>query len=385
MSASDRVAKARVRLLLNQPWFGSLSLRLAVVEASEKTETMATDGTQLFFNPDWVAEQTDQVLQTVVAHETMHCALLHPYRAGERDSRRWNVACDHAVNLLLAQEGFPLWEGALRDPNYADMSAEQIYALLQSSPPPTNPSTSSKSNQEQPGEVLPAPPSHGSGEASEAEGLDETDWQIATEQTSLVSKRHGSLPGGADRAARASRQTATDWRAILRRFVEQVVPSDYSWSRPNRRYIAQGLYLPGVIRENTPRLGVVVDTSGSVGKALLQQFSEELTAILHDVCPEALDVVYCDANVQGYETFTPDSPAVELHSKGSGGTDFRPALEWFMRREETPAAVIYLTDLDGPFPDQEPVFPVLWATPEWVRHGAPFGEVVRLSSPERPE
>ena len=42
--------KARSRLLLDQPFFGTLCLRLKPVE-TEEIETAATDGKQLLYNP----------------------------------------------------------------------------------------------------------------------------------------------------------------------------------------------------------------------------------------------------------------------------------------------------------------------------------------------
>ena len=45
-------------------------------------------------------------------------------------SRRWNIACDYAINPLLVEAGFELPEGALLDPAYAGLSAEDIYARL---------------------------------------------------------------------------------------------------------------------------------------------------------------------------------------------------------------------------------------------------------------
>ena len=39
--------------------------------------------------------------------------------------------------------------------------------------------------------------------------------------------------------------------------------------------------------------------------------------------------------------------------------------------------VIYLPDLDGPFPDEAPDYRVLWVTFEQGARSAPFGDVVR--------
>ena len=60
----------------------------------------------------------------------MHCVLSHPLRCGERDPELWNVACDHAINLHLLDQGFILPDDGIHDKKYRDMTAEAIYNQL---------------------------------------------------------------------------------------------------------------------------------------------------------------------------------------------------------------------------------------------------------------
>lgn len=121
---------------------------------------------------------------------------------------------------------------------------------------------------------------------------------------------------------------------------------------------------------------VVVDTSGSITPAALDAFAAEITSVTEDCEPERVHVVYCDDDVRGAEVFEP-SDSIELHPAGHGGTDFRPPFAWVAEQEIEPACLIYLTDLCGPFPSEEPEgYPVLWiATTDDT---APFGETVRI-------
>ncbi len=95
--ASDLFAKARAALLVNAPFWGVLSLRLAPVEDSS-IQTMKTDGVSIHYNPDFVKGLSRSVLRSAIAHETLHCAALHHTRREGRDLRRWNIACYHAIN-----------------------------------------------------------------------------------------------------------------------------------------------------------------------------------------------------------------------------------------------------------------------------------------------
>ena len=72
-----------------------------------------------------------------------------------------------------------------------------------------------------------------------------------------------------------------------------------------------------------------------------------------------------------------------LNASGGGGTRFQPALDHFNNDPDgPPAAVIYLTDLDGPAPEQPKDYEVLWAVPEQhYREGKhPFGRSVKVNT-----
>jgi hypothetical protein len=127
-TTAQKLTRARVQLLLLQPFFGTLGLRLKLIPGD--LPTMATDGSRIVYNPAFVDELKPAELEGTLAHEVLHCALGHQCRRGERDSRLWNEAADFAVNPILIGNGFALPAGALFDPAFANMSAEEIYARL---------------------------------------------------------------------------------------------------------------------------------------------------------------------------------------------------------------------------------------------------------------
>jgi predicted metal-dependent peptidase len=121
-----RIQKARTALLLDHPFFGSLLFRLKGREC-RSIPTMATDGVSLYYNPEFVDTLNSATLSGVLAHEVMHPALQHHLRRSGRDLRRWNEACDYAINPLLLEAGLSLPEGILVESRFRGMSAEQIY------------------------------------------------------------------------------------------------------------------------------------------------------------------------------------------------------------------------------------------------------------------
>ena len=170
------------------------------------------------------------------------------------------------------------------------------------------------------------------------------------------------------------RQPKVDWKAALRRFVQQVAREDYTWRIPDARYVPAGLYLPAVRSEQMPTIAVGIDTSGSVWDKQ-EEFAAELTAVMAECAPEALIVIYADAKVQHVEEFQ-RGETVKFESRGGGGTDFRPVFEYLDEENVEPACLIFLTDLLGTFPKIEPDYPVLWAVTTDIQ--PPFGETIRL-------
>ena len=130
LTPAVRIQKARTALLLDHPFFGSLLFRLGGW-ATGSIQTMATDGVSLFYNPEFVETLNAAELAGVLAHEVMHPALQHHTRRADRDLKRWNMACDYAINPLLLDAGLTLPKDVLIDHRFRGMSAERIYNLIE--------------------------------------------------------------------------------------------------------------------------------------------------------------------------------------------------------------------------------------------------------------
>jgi predicted metal-dependent peptidase len=396
-----RIQKARTTLLLDHPFFGTLLFRLGG-KPSRSIATMATDGVSLFYNPAFVETLNAAELAGVLAHEVMHPALQHHTRRGDRDHARWNIACDYAINPMLLEAGLTLPKDVLIDNRFRGMSAERIYNLIgedekqegstgQSESQTGNGSGRSEDgslqndesgNEPQApstpggvGQVLDAPEPEAESGPSVAEQARE--WQIAVEQAETVAKVAGKLPGGAVRALEASRAAKVDWRELLRRAWSDTIPSDYSWTRPNRRHVWAGLYLPGITSEGVGEIAIAVDCSGSVSSRQLGLFEAEVRSILDGQRPQLVHVLYFDAAVQRVETYQAGQP-VSLSPVGGGGTDFRPCFDWLQEHGVLPQTLVFLTDLCGSFPRDVPPYPVIWASTESRR--VPFGQVVPMEA-----
>ena len=395
--AAVRIQKARTTLLLDHPFFGSLLFRLKGRE-QRSIPTMATDGVSLYYNPEFVDTLNSATLAGVLAHEVMHPALQHHLRRSNRDPRRWNEACDYAINPLLLDAGLSLPTGVLVDPRFRGMSAEQIYNLREAEAQPQAGGQSSASDSagagsgktsenqrstDEPtapeteggvGQVLDAPLSDDGTPSVEEQARE---WSVALNQAVTLSKQAGKVPAGLARTLEGAAEAAVDWRELLRRLWSDTIPADSSWMRPNRRHIWAGLYLPGVVREGVGEIAIAVDCSGSVNARLLRLFEAEVCSILEGQRPQCVHVLYFDTEVHKVETYQAGEQ-VHLNPVGGGGTDFAPCFDWLKEHGIQPQTLVFLTDLCGTFPENEPGYPVIWASTE--RRKAPFGSVIPMQA-----
>ena len=382
------VQAALTALVLDQPFFGVLALRLKVT-ADPSCKTAWTDGVTLGYNPAFVAGLTRGQLQGLLCHEVLHCAQGHVWRRDERDPQAWNVACDHEINPLVTAAGMSLPPGGLPDPQFAGLSAEAIYPAVYAPKPPPQDGDEGEDGGQDPGEGPPQPGDGDPGGCGEVRDspdpgtarAEEAEWQAATLQAAAQAQARGNAPAGMERLVeRIKKPACRDLVAALLEHVQRAAAREnYSWRTPNRRFVPFGLYLPSLEGVSLPPVAAAVDTSGSINPEHLATFAGALQVILDECRPEVLHVLACDAAVKAAREFLPGD-LVEGDYPGGGGTDFRPVFDHLSREDTPPCCAVYLTDLEGCFPDQEPEFPVIWVVSDkrGRRPLPPFGSVLYL-------
>ena len=128
--SARRVGDCVTALLRDQPFFGSLALRLPI-RADASRETLASDGRDIRYAPGWVAETDADRIKTAVARVVLACALKHHTRRGERDPGRWQQASQLVTHGLLRDAGFVLPPDAEA---WDELSVEQAYDRLPEPP-----------------------------------------------------------------------------------------------------------------------------------------------------------------------------------------------------------------------------------------------------------
>lgn len=366
MTTNEKLLKAKAQLILEQPFFATLALQLKYVP-NESVKTAITNGKQLSFNPSYIDSLSIEQVKGVMAHEVMHNAMLHHTRRNNRNPKRWNDAADHAINPLLLKSGFKLPNGALFNKAYESLHTEKIYELLFEQPP------SEDGNQDdQPG---------GTGDVEDLPrefNVQEQEMQVKQmlAQAAMVARRQGKLPAHLDRMVQEALKPRICWQEILARFLAEIVRNDYNWKKPSPRYLSCGLYLPVLESEQAGKLILLVDTSMSIDRKLMDQFAGEAQDIANTF-HIGLQVIYVDADVCGLQDIDADEP-LQLHPKGGGGTDFRPGFVYITENDLAPKAVVYLTDGECKSFPETPDYPVLWAQFGAAQFDPPFGEVIQV-------
>lgn len=195
--AYDQLVRARCALILNQPFFGTLALRLQLKE-DNSIPTLAVDGRTMFYNAQFVKSLNANLTKAAVAHEVGHCIFNHIGRRAGRDPRLWNCAGDFVINDMLKQSGFSLGEGWLHNPAYSGMTADHIYDLLKQE-------ARDGSEGKGPGDPL-CDIRDGEG-GGQIDPVLANEWKVATIQAAAAAQAQGNLP------------------APMKRFVDELVGS----------------------------------------------------------------------------------------------------------------------------------------------------------------
>jgi predicted metal-dependent peptidase len=370
MKVEEKFSKAKTLMILSEPFFASVAMGLDYVEdTSGKTKTMSTNGKNIKYNPDFVEKTPLDELSGVLAHEVLHITNLHHTRQGLRNHRKWNKAADYAINPIIIECGLKLPKDVLLDDRFRDKPAEEIYNELPDEPEDDDPDADSD-----PGGCGGIDPSDNKGEAEREK--EEQEVREMVSQAINNAKKQGRLPGFLARHIDEALKPQVDWKEVLARFLSEAVRDDYSFRRPNMRYIHTGFFLPSLYNETVGDIIMIVDTSMSINQVLLNKFGGEMQEVVNTF-GKGFTVVYVDAKVQSHEYVEPDGP-VDLHPSGGGGTDFKPGFEWIDAHDLKPKAVVYFTDGEcNSFPEI-PDYPVLWATYGKREFNPPFGEVVNV-------
>lgn len=290
------------------------------------------------------------LLADIITHEALHILLNHHDRGQNKETRRWHIATDIAIN------------DDIKPPEYLRMlmpkmfglpdhrSEETYYEMLESE------ANLSKSGKQEKlcGGGSGATGKKGSYELDEAdpenpaippEVMDEIRDQTAQDIISYQ-KSVGYVPDYLLRWASDRLKVKVNWQRLIGRFVETQIRKSHEgvrrldWKRPNRRLDLKPFHMPRWIK-TVPDIVIIADTSASM--------SEKDIAIVLAGIDDALRqfgqlmVVVWDATLQGVKQISRIAELKDI-MKGGGGTTMNDAIEWVNKNLKETSVIIVLTD-----------------------------------------
>jgi predicted metal-dependent peptidase len=386
MNVQDRIKKAHIAIMQHKKFCAySGVLACGKVIVSDAVPTAATNGWDVHYNPEFIAEhmKTDPELRFLVLHEATHKAYRHLTvwkSLHEENAMLANVAADFFVNGVLIDtddgEGFIKMPsvGIKPEPKYRGWSVKQIFDDL-------------KQQQED-------------GEGQGGDGMDSHDWdgnpadgdpaeaqaqaneiQRAIRQGEIMRKKlAGKGAGQEDGVFGDLLAPKVNWRQVLRDFVTETCAGrdESSWRKPNRRYLSQDIYMPSMVGTTMTELVIGFDTSGSIfGGDEMTRFVSEIATIIEQIKPSKCRVIYWDTEVVGEQVFEDGQFAVQdLKIKGGGGTDGSVLFTYLRDKGIKPDAIVQFTDgYVGDWGNSD--VPTMWAiTSSHIT--APFGTSIHI-------
>jgi len=400
MTANDKITKAKAKLMLDHPYFGTLASALKLEENNELL-TFSSDGESMFYNSEYVEKLDSPEIEFMLANGVMHTILKHQHRASGRTRWLWQTATDYVVNSMLVKNGLqpPLY--ANYESKFDGMYAEEVYEILRAE---MNSDEEYANTEEQTEQISDVDDVHAENLSMQKEmhaddasntqrehSADERSQEQSSANHDTLSeelkehfeqifqklKRQGKLPKDLEIVVPEYFSHKVGWRELLYGYIASYAKSTYTFVPPNMKYLYRGIYLPS-LSSDLLRIVIAIDTSGSVDETLLKIFLGEINAIMQAYPNYEIDVITADAKVQSHKVFLPGE-TLDYQLKGGGGTDFRPVFHYINSTIDYPTLLLYFTDGMGTFPQDEPAYDLLWIMPE--NKDVPFGEVIVLENP----
>lgn len=392
-------------------------------------KTAATDGSRLFFNPEFAATLTPKEIRGVVLHEIWHVAAGHPWRLSSKmDSNKANICMDHEVNHIVIKSGETLPSDAYCNPRFENWRFERIYQELYPEggeppppppPPPRRPrppededeegeddevKPPSKGGDEEGGDDEVKPPSKGGDEEVNPPPWGEV-WEAKDEEGNALSEKEcediladlaDEIRRGETHQIHSGKQEAYGGNAIIERVcspraawtkvITQLITRrgkqvGKTYRRPSRRGLVLDIPIAAPIYAGLNEVVIAVDISYSIDMKRLRAFFDHLDKLRKKIHIEKIHVLPFSTVAKGDDVIVvKPNQKLPRSFKIGGGTRFAPIFNWQRRFAKRAELIIVFTDMGDSDYGDAPKCPVVWASSEPI-HGynrPPFGIALEI-------
>jgi predicted metal-dependent peptidase len=360
--------RAKVSIVTQHPFFASILMKRQLIEDNTIPTAAVDQRGQIYYNKEFVEKLSVDELVFLLCHEVGHVIGQHSSRVGTRNRKKWNIAGDAWINDMLKAAGIGQFiTGGVDMPGSKDTTVDEIYNKLPDDPNGGN----------GPGGVGDDLIQRGSALSDEEATRIDAETRVEIAQAAQAAKAQGKMPGALANIIADLIDPGTPWYEILERYMTSFSSGDYTWARPNRRFL-QHAYLPstGKVAE-MGEVVIQVDVSGSISKLELDHYNGHMARIISQCSPTRVHVLYVDTAVCKHEIFE-QGEEVALQFFSGGGTDMEAGFAYIESEGIDPEVFVCLTDGYTDFhPENAPDYPVVWCISSDIQ--APYGDNISFT------
>lgn len=368
MNAKEKVKQSIIQLLRSEPFYAHYVLNSVIMYDAFNIPTAGVfvrDGkSHIVFNTEFVKDFQTPEICAIIKHEILHLLFDHTEML-ELDPEKkhlWNIAMDCAINQHISN----LPEGAI--------TLKALKELTQKDLEPLQTSEYYYQHIQEKYEELKNQATLDEHDI-DAEGQDKGASRKAAVQATAkkaANSAAGNMSSDLLKLMESLMDSKLPWRQILKNFVTKQISKTSRNTRKkiNRRF---GLDAPGRIKLRTLKLGVCVDSSGSIDDVQFQSFMSEIKSIV----TQGIELVLVDADceVKSVEKIK-SKKDFKPKRTGNGGTAYQPAISECLKHRCD--AIIYFGDFDSSDTPEDPKVPFLWVGVGNQNAPANFGKVLRI-------
>jgi predicted metal-dependent peptidase len=369
ISYDEVFKKIRINFLFNHPFLSVLALSIPTNFRKNKYSAFQTNGKEIFVDIKKLEKYSNDEISYLYAHTLLHIVLKHPFRQKTREQKLWNQASDLVTNLVLSSFSkigkMPLDE--MLDLDLENKCVEEVYEILRKE----EENNKSSSEEKKDDEIKTKPKENGKLKAyiydeskmdleevnddktndGDSEKLD----GIIIQALSIAKKSSKEYQGMQIEIDTLIKPEISLQDTLKEYLTASLFEKTTTYSRPNRKFIHRGLYLPGS-KKNDEMIEVFIalDSSSSV---TLDEYKKFL-GVVKDVCEGfyeykvqvlPFDLKVKEEHIISFDSFNPLIEKELFIPKSDGGTNFDELLRYLKKSSDIRSDNLLMVLTDGEF------------------------------------
>lgn len=336
------VRRATMQLMTEHPFYGIMSVYLALVDDSEVTKTFGTDGTNLFYNKDFFAGLTIGEMKFLLTQVNLMIMTDALTGISSEKSNQFARASDYIFSDMIVTENLGKIGKTIASLVDYDKS------LINKDMTPREALEELKKKE---------------GENDDPSRFIDHRYNIKLEdddegtsgRSALISRMKSalgasgatgsSIPAGIRALLAEFDEPKIDYKKHIAEFTQSVGFGGTTFDTFNKRSTDE-YTLPGKKPEKAAKYAFLVDTSGSMNDEMIHNGLSEIVGSAEQFADYEIHVFCYDHAVHNYQVFTPDNiEELKLYKcEGGGGTVFNAGFEFMKTNKIEVDKVILFTD-----------------------------------------